>query len=185
MDSPVWEHHPDRDAGEGIEVLLPPARPGRISGENDSNATVVFEGEIMRGLSGYKEWFWVIAKTWKDVENRPWPLTRYIKPEELPLRIYLHASKTPASQSEIGFIEAQLAKQDFSQLEEFLAVDWPKYCGAIIGETTITRPYREGDSSPWYFGPNAFWVKDSVLYEAPVSYRGQLGFFQVNLPEHK
>ena len=185
MESAVREYHPDRDAGESAQVLFPPARPGRVSRKNDFNDVVVFEGEIMRALSGYKEWFWVIGKNWKPVENRPWPLTRYIKLEELPLRIYLHASKTPASQTEISFIEAQLAKQDFAQLEEFLAVDWSKYRGAIIGETTITRPYREGDFSPWYFGPNAFWVKDSVLYDAPVPYRGQLGFFPVNLPEHK
>ena len=185
MDSPAGQYHPDRDAGESAQVLFPPARPGRVSRENDSNDAVVFKGEIMKALSGYAEWFWLIAQGWKDVENRPWPLTRYIKPGELPLRIYLHASKTKASQTEIGFIEAQLAKRNFKKLEEFLAVDWTKYRGAIIGETTITRPYREGDSSPWYFGPNAFWVKDSVLYEAPIPYRGQLGFFPVNLPEHK
>jgi hypothetical protein len=51
----------------------------------------------MKALSGYGEWFWLLAKGWKDVENRDWSLFRYIKPSELPVRIYLHASKTPAS----------------------------------------------------------------------------------------
>ena len=139
----------------------------------------------MKALSGYAEWFWVIAKGWKEVENRPWPLTRYIKPEELPLRIYLHASKTVASFDEINLISTLLMQEDINKLTEFSTVDWSKYRGAIIGETTITMPYHEGDSSPWYFGPNGFWVKDSVLYDAPVPYRGQLGFFPVNLPEHK
>ena len=41
-------------------------------------------------LSGYAEWFWLMTKNWKDVENRNWSITRYVKRDELPVRVYLH-----------------------------------------------------------------------------------------------
>jgi len=62
----------------------------------------------MKTLSGYAEWFWLMAKNIKPVENRDWSLFKYIKREQLPLRIYLHASKTKASKDEIDFIRRHL-----------------------------------------------------------------------------
>ena len=98
------------------------------------------------------------------------------------MRIYLHASKTKTPADELVFIRRVLTAP---QLAEFNDVNWDKYRGAIIGEATIFLRFREGDESKWYFGPHGFWLKDGVLFEAPVPYRGQLGFFEVNLPEHK
>lgn len=154
----------------------------------------------MKALSGYAEWFWLMAKGWKDVENRDWSLFRYIKPSELPVRIYLHASKTPASHDEWNFISTILIK-DIAKFDEFHQVDWHKYRGAIIGEITIIGqcdveevaamedqvqmlpilPVRR--LSKWLFGRYGFWVKDGTLYDKPIPYKGQLGFFEVNLPE--
>ncbi len=132
--------------------------------------------QLTKALSGYAEWFWLMAKNWKDAENRPWPLSRFVKPEQLPYRFYLHASKTPAKNDDLNFIETLLIQQDVDRLTEFLLVDWSKYRGCIIGEITAVREIEPGDS-PWAFGPHVFSVKDGVLYDNPIPCRGQLGFF--------
>ena len=159
----------------------------------------------MEALSGYAEWFWLMAKTppWKDVENRDWPIPRDIV---LPVRIYLHASKTLAPSGDIDFISKQLTG---SQWEEFAAVDWQQYRGHIIGEITITRQMKKHTPNPisiigtggvyscadaqaelaflrqdcpeyfskWFFGEFGFVVKDGVLYDHPTPCRGRPGFF--------
>lgn len=138
----------------------------------------------MKALSGYAEWFWLMARNWKDVENRGWSLTRYIKREYLPVRVYLHASKTPASKGDVAFIKRKLTSE---QRREFEAVDWERYRGHIIGEVTITDEITMDDwgmpatHSPWFFGTYGFVVEDGVLYDNPVPCRGQLGFFEVSL----
>jgi len=139
----------------------------------------------MKALSGYAEWFWLMAKNWKDVENRNWPLTRYIKRDELPVRIFLHASKTPADKSDIAFIQRKLTPE---QRQEFDSVDWGRYRGAIIGEVTITSEITMDDwgmpatHSRWFFGRTyGFVVEDGELYDNPLPCRGQLGFFEVSL----
>ena len=138
----------------------------------------------MKALSGYAEWFWLMAKNWKDVENRNWPLTRYIKRDELPVRIFLHASKTPVGKSDIAFIQRKLTPE---QRQEFDSVDWGRYRGAIIGEVTITGEITMDDwgmpatHSSWFFGTYGFVVKDGELYDNPLPCRGQLGFFEVSL----
>jgi len=126
-----------------------------------------------------------MAKRWKDVENRDWSLTRYIRRSELPVRIYLHASKRAASREEIAFIRLRLTAE---QQSEFDAVDWAKYRGHLIGEITLTDEVKFEDAgmkatrSPWFFGEYGFLVEDGVLYEKPIPYRGRLGFFEVPLP---
>ena len=138
----------------------------------------------MKALSGYAEWFWLMSKNWKDVENRNWSLTRYIKRNELPVRVYLHASKTKTPKKEIDFIKSKLTRK---QLQEFETVDWGKYRGHIIGEITITDEVTFDDMgmkvthSPWFFGEYGFVVEDGELYEIPIPCRGQLGFFEVSL----
>jgi len=138
----------------------------------------------MKAISGYAEWFWLVAKNWKGVENRNWPLTRYIRRSELPVRVYLHASKKAASRDDIAFIKAKLTP---AQRREFEAVDWGKYRGHIIGEVTITDEVTFDDigmpitHSPWFFGAYGFVVQDGILYEIPVPCRGQTGFFEVIL----
>ncbi len=138
----------------------------------------------MKALSGYAEWFWLMAKNWKDIENRNWSLTRYIKRGELPARVFLHGSKKPASKADISFIRSKLTAE---QRQEFDMVDWERYRGRIIGEVTITDEVsfddigRKATHSPWFLGEYGFVVKDGVLYERPIPCRGQLGFFEVAL----
>jgi len=138
----------------------------------------------VKALSGYAEWFWLMAKNLKDVENRNWSLTRYIKREELPVRIYLHGSKKPADKGDIAFMRRKLAPEE---RQEFDAVEWDRYRGSIIGEVTIIEELtmddwgKPGCHSKWFFGTYGFVVKDGVLYDNPLPCRGQLGFFEVNL----
>lgn len=134
----------------------------------------------MKALSGYAEWFWLIAKNIKPVENRTWPLTRYIKAEELPYRFYLHASKTRTPREELDFIRGRLTMEQYL---EFNNVNWEIYRGYIIGEATAVDEIRPGHirispPSPWYFGPCAFLVREGVLYDVPIPCRGKLGFFE-------
>lgn len=84
----------------------------------------------MKALSGYAEWFWLLARGWKDVENRPWylhmaPLLNY---PPRTVRIYLHASKTKCFDGQdSAFVAERLTDEQF---EEFCAVDFDCYRGA-------------------------------------------------------
>jgi hypothetical protein len=161
----------------------------------------------MKALSGYAELFWLMAKNWKNVENRsrPLPLTLAFY---LPVRIYLHASKSDYVKRSIkdkNFIFAHLNSEQWA---EFCAVEWGKYRGCIIGEITITKQMRKfsylesdhidmgsqmkeiallnaaGDPcrSPWYFGPYGYAVEKGVLYDKPIPCRGKLWFFTPDIP---
>lgn len=138
----------------------------------------------MKALSGYAEYFWLMAMNWKDVENRGWSLFKYFKRSDLPVRIYLHASKQASSADDIASIRSKLNNR---QLEEFGAVDWEKYRGRIIGEITIVDEIEYGEighkatRSKWFFGRYGFVVEKGLLYDNPVPCRGQLGFFPVEL----
>lgn len=130
-----------------------------------------------KALSGYAEWFWLMAKNWKDVENRSWALWRYFKPMELPVRVYLHASKTPTPPDEMEFIRQRL---DEFQLQEFNRFDFNSIRGTIFARITITGNVT-ALSSPWFFGSNGFLVSDGSFIEKPIPYRGSLGFFSVKV----
>ncbi len=158
----------------------------------------------MKALSGYAEWFYIMAKGWKDVENRPKPLPRDMA-FDLPVRIYLHASKTKTPSEQLDFIREHLTSEQYA---EYLSVDWGNLRGHIIGEITITKQmkksrYKESDHvdvgsqqkeleiyianndpyvSPWFFGLFGYVVKEGILYESPIPYKGQLGFFEIQLP---
>jgi hypothetical protein len=130
-------------------------------------------------LSGYAEWFWLMTKNWKDIENRSWSLNRYRKLFDLPVRVYLHASKTKASDKEINFICDRLSPDQFA---EFRSVDWSKLRGNIIGEITFTEDVTVSDSI-WFFGKHGFLTESGVLYDDPIPCRGQLGFFKPKIGE--
>jgi hypothetical protein len=143
----------------------------------------------MKALSGYAEWFWLMAKGWKTIENRPRSLPKSM---ELPARIYLHASKTKTPVDEIDFIRDTLHDLHPVWLDEFMKVDWSKYRGRIIGEATITgqmygsmpniiidRGSIADIDSPWYFGKFGYGIAFPKLYANPVFYPGQLGFFEI------
>jgi len=145
-----------------------------------------------------------MAKNYKDVENRNKSLPKDIA-FYLPVRIYLHASLRPAGYDDKQFIIHNLTKE---QCNEFYDVNWNTLRGKIIGEITITKQMRkfsyvESDHidigsqqkdlelliknkdacmSRWFFGKFGYAVKDGILYDNPIPYKGQLGFFEVAIP---
>jgi hypothetical protein len=132
----------------------------------------------MKALSGYAEWFWLLAVNIKDVENRSWPIPRTMA---LPAKILLHASKTKTPYCEMELIEEELTVE---QLKQFKSVNFNDLRGKIIGEITITKQV-EGDNLAfpelnWYWGPFGFLVKDGILWPEPIPWRGSLGFFEVD-----
>jgi hypothetical protein len=139
----------------------------------------------MKALSGYPQWMWLLAKGWKDVENRHWKLPRTLQP--LPVRIYLHASKHLEPWDNLWLAHNLLTLNQWADLR---FVDWKQYKGAIIGEADILScSYRfpdENDNlySPWHMpGQFGFKMANPVLYDKPIPYKGQLRFFEVELPK--
>ena len=134
----------------------------------------------VKALSIKQPWAWLICAGYKDIENRTWFIGR--KPAlggtfqdrglQLPQRIYIHAGKTAD----------KLTIPDFDAIYEKIGhgIRWHLDYGAIIGEVTITGCVKES-ASPWFVGPYGFVLTDSVLYDKPIPYRGQLGFFEVKL----
>ncbi len=128
-------------------------------------------------LSGYAEWMFCMCKSWKDIENRNWSLCRYFKPAQLPVRVYLHASKTAASREEINFIRLTLSSEERTVFDD---VNFALLRGHIIGEVDITDCVTES-KSPWFVGEFGFVLANPVLYDTPIPCKGKLGFFRPDI----
>ncbi len=126
----------------------------------------------MKALSIKQPWAWLICKGFKDVENRDWA-TKFRG------RIYVHAgvSKSEMDKETLAWILKRLNNKQAAQLG--LMYERLSY-GAIIGEVDIVDCVA-GSDSPWWIGPYCFILANPVLYEKPIPYRGQLGFFEVKL----
>lgn len=130
----------------------------------------------MMSLSGYAEYMYLLCKGIKDVENRNWPLSRYFKPEQLPVKVYIHASKTKATKEDTDFIFTRLSPYQYA---DFSAVDWDKIRGNIIGEIIITHELMAWCFSKWAIpGQHHFMVRSGKLYTEMIPCKGQLGFFE-------
>ena len=118
----------------------------------------------------------------KRIENRDWPLPSTFK---LPQTILIHASKTLDLDAwewidrNIGWeLGAHLDLMDNKH-------EFP--LGAIIGKTDIVgqmsgeRAIHPGTPAIWYVGKFGFVTDNPAFLPEPIPYRGQLGFFEVNL----
>jgi hypothetical protein len=153
------------------------------------------EKKEMLALSFKQPWAFLVAAGIKDVDNRTWwlhmpPFLNY--PAD-PRRIYIHASKTRVASKE--YTEA------FEQLKRFVKDEseaWRRWfqfwqflarhpLGAIIGEVDITACFSADQvgyryiKSPWFTGPYGLVLKNAILYDKPIPYKGKLGFFEVDL----
>lgn len=142
----------------------------------------------MKALSIKQPWAWLICAGIKDIENRDWFIGRkpalggYFKDRviELPQRIYVHAGKIPEKYSEE--LIKYLCARGLSVIQTLMLYSGQIARGAIIGEVTITECVTKSDSR-WFVGKYGFVLKDPMLYDKPIPYRGQLGFFKVSLPQ--
>lgn len=168
----------------------------------------------MKALSLKQPWAWLICAGYKDIENRNWrigrksqhgPYSSYHQANftiELPMRIYIHASK---SEPELQYLEkieriilgnnvppdvVMLNSKIFCPPNEYLekvigAVVKKEpinimTLGAIIGEVDIVDCVTES-KSPWFIGKCGFVLANPTLYKFPIPCRGRLGFFEPDI----
>lgn len=144
----------------------------------------------MKALSIKQPWAWLIVHGFKDIENRDWKIGR--KPTcfgeyqnrglELPSRVYVHAGKSSSDITNEVFAWI-IERLNFGQRETFLRAGQKPtqiHLGAIVGEVDIVDCVTESDS-PWFVGKYGFVLANPVAYKEPILYRGQLGFFEVNI----
>ena len=156
----------------------------------------------MKALSIKQPWAWLICAGYKDIENRDWRIGR--KPAlggrfkdralDLPQRIYVHAGLKVDWDAFEDSSECHATYHTFSDwVRDRLSADatyrWynedmqrmiPRGLGSIIGEVDIVECVT-GSTSPWFVGKYGFLLANPVLYDKPIPYKGQLGFFEVTL----
>jgi len=119
----------------------------------------------MKALTIKQPWAHLIATGQKDIENRSWPT-------ELRGRVFIHTSKTVDNVDVAHWCLSRGLRAHIS---------CPLAYGAIIGEVDIVDCVTQS-TSPWFIGPYGFVLANPRAYDVPIPYRGQLGFFNVELP---
>lgn len=114
----------------------------------------------MKALSILQPYAWLIATGHKDIENRTWP-TRFRG------RFAIHAGKSTSR------LKDHLPTAVCAPMKHELVF------GAIIGTVELIDCVDRSDS-PWFDGPFGFVLRDPVLFDKPIPYRGRLGFFNVD-----
>lgn len=148
----------------------------------------------MKTLSIKQPWAWLICAGYKDIENRRWPIGRNSRHGPyssrdvdnfalpLPSRIYVHAGKTDDWSAKTEGFLYRIFDADVPLLVPRCGTS-PDQFGAIIGEVDITGCVKNS-KSPWAVpGQYHFVLANPKLYDKPIPYRGQLGFFNVELTE--
>ncbi len=141
----------------------------------------------MKALSIKQPWAWLICAGYKDIENRSWAIPISFR---LPQRIYVHAGKMVDWEATVKIGKGYLRR--ISVPAEKAINGAQLTLGSIIGEVDIIdSSFRFGEEndnlySIWHVpGQNGFKLANPVLYDKPIPYKGQLGFFDVNLENLK
>ncbi|TKY81796.1 ASCH domain-containing protein [Pectobacterium polonicum] len=122
----------------------------------------------MKALSIRQPWAWLIVNGYKDIENRTWN-TKYRGP------VLIHASSRKPTKAEVE--EARKVLMFSHGVHVSVRMPDPEHykLGGIVGVATITGTC-ESSSSPWFFGPVGYQLRDSrPLKFRPL--RGRLSFF--------
>lgn len=126
----------------------------------------------MKAISIRQPWAWLIVNAGKDIENRSW---------RTPYRgaVLIHAAKGCTAKE---YVEAFLfAEQFVPEIVRRMPDRKSIERGGIVGMADIVGCVKES-SSPWFFGPNGFVLRNQKklpFFEC----KGRLGFFDVELPE--
>ena len=128
-----------------------------------------------RALSIQQPWAWLIVNGYKLLENRTWK-----RDYRGPLLIHTGKKPDPCEEDiswafDIAFQESGESMKDLWQRYQREQV-FGALVGSVVVEECITR-----SSSPWFVGPYAFVLSKPVAWSEPIPYRGQLGFFPVNV----
>ncbi len=122
----------------------------------------------MKALSLTEPMAWAIFNG-KDIENRPWSTAHRG-------RVYIHASKGFNKEHYIWIRNNMALSLTLPHPEDFVH-------GAIIGEVDIVDCIM-GHSSRWAMIDQwNFVLENPFLYDKPIPCKGQLGFFEVDMPE--
>lgn len=119
----------------------------------------------MKALSILQPWAWLIAKGYKDIENRHW---------RTPWRgrFLIHAGKKWGREQRDDLARV---REDFPQIVLPEAFE----LGGIVGVATLVSTCN-GSTSPWFVGPWGFVLQDQKPLPF-IEWRGQLGFFEIPL----
>lgn len=137
----------------------------------------------MKALSIKQPWAWLICSGYKDCENRNWSLPKSFY---LPQRIYVHASKKVDDEGAIWLWENKERLGIQGVIKE-----WTNICNFwkgsfLIGSVDIVGQITENDlewfgNPKWFVGEYGFLLANPTLFNTPIPYKGQLGFFEVCL----
>lgn len=119
----------------------------------------------LKAISVLQPWAWLLSHNFKDVENRRWR-TNYRG------EVLIHAGKKWGPE--------QIADLNYVRLQ-FPEIELPEHFdrGGVVGKATLTDCI-EHSTSPWFFGPFGFVMRDAVVLPFTPC-KGALGFF--SLPE--
>lgn len=123
---------------------------------------------LLRGLSVWQPWAWLIVHGYKPIENRTWQLT-YKGP------LVIHASKRRGREQEDDYKEVCRLFPDLIPRMPPLR-DMP--IGGIVGIVQMVDCVTE-HRSPWFRGPFGFVFVDAEATEF-VEFPGKQGLFPVN-----
>jgi len=131
----------------------------------------------MKALSIKQPWAYLIAKGYKDIENRT-------RATNFRGRIYIHAGAKFDNESLEWLVKNRdLIPEETAWRIAWLIMIW-KY-GAIIGEVDIVDCVRN-HISPWFTGPYGYVLENPIFYEDGIHpYKGRLGFFEVKFTKTK
>ena len=123
------------------------------------------------GLSLWQPWAGVIARGWKDIENRSWALP----PKYRTATVAIHAAKRKTDFEDDLETVARILGQDVQGLRQDDAVN---AFGAVVG-VMLFDGYTTKSDSKWFFGPCGFKIAQAIALPSPVPCRGAQGFFRL------
>ena len=121
----------------------------------------------MKALSIQQPWAWLIARGYKDIENRSWP-TKMRGP------VLIHASK----KADYSAVQTHRLKDDILAIlaQHGLSMDdLPR--GGIVGKANIVDCVTNHESK-WFEGEYGFVLADAEQHGF-ISCKGKLNFFKV------
>ena len=140
----------------------------------------------MKALSVRAPWWWFILYSGKDIENRDWP-TGFRG------TVLLHASKWwNAREVQDDFDYAVTCWEGANDTTETTSLFEPQQVaktialmrsrgGCIVGSVDIVGCVKQSNS-PWFCGEYGFVLANPRYFAEPFPCRGQLGFFDVEIP---
>jgi len=117
----------------------------------------------MNALSIKQPYAQLICLGLKDIENRNWTTS-------LRGKIWIHAGKKADNEARIHLDMIDCPYPEISYL----------YFGALIGTVDIVAVTTHSNSD-WFTGKYGFVLENPYLLNTPIPYKGQLGFFDVEL----